>query len=115
VNAVVKPTWQRLRTELKQMVDLDGYPLESIQLTDEEAVRWLEEEGREPGSVAYYMLDALADLNVAKFAKANDLLTKMMLGTMTVDEATQWRDLQKDALKAYTSIWARRVVDEELL
>jgi hypothetical protein len=114
MNAVVKPNWQRLRTELTEMVKRDGYPLDYIRFTEEETVRWIDEEGRKPDSVAYYMLDAMSELTIKQFEKADELLTKMMLGTMTVDEATQWRDMQKNALKEFASAWARRVIEEEM-
>jgi hypothetical protein len=114
MNAVVKPTWQRFRDELTRMVKLDGYPLEYIQLTEEEALRWIDEEGRKPESVACYMLDAVGEMSVKQFEKADALLTKLMLGTMTVDEANKWHEMQKTALKDFCSRWARRVVEEDM-
>lgn len=115
MNAVVTPTWQRLRDELTKLVQLDNYPLSSIQLTEEESVRWIDEEGKRPESVAYYMLDAMSDMSDKQFAKADALLTKLMLGTMTVDESNQWHEMQKQALKDFCSRWARRVIEEEPL
>jgi hypothetical protein len=114
LNAVVKPKWQRLRTELTQSVTLDRVPLETITLEAEECLRWLDEEGKE-GSLTWYLMDSVNELEGKKRAKFDVLIAKLMTGAMTADELIDFRDLQRSALIDYCSSWARRVVEEELL
>jgi hypothetical protein len=114
MNAVVKPVYKRVLDELKDSVRYDRIPLETIVLEAEECIRWIDEEGKKPETLTYYMTDAVAELDGKKQAKSDALIAKLLTGTMTADELIEWRDLQRSALIDYCTDWARRKVDLEL-
>lgn len=117
MNAVVKPKWRRLKTELVEDVKF-GAPLETLRLEADECVTWADEEGQ--GELfAHHFLDGVAEIwdkdfdpNVRK--RFDDLCKKVMDGTISADELIEWRDIQRAAVIDYFSAWARNAVEQEL-
>jgi hypothetical protein len=113
MSAQLIPRYRRVLDELKEQVQYDRYPIERITLEGEECVRWIAEEDTKD-TITGAMLHAISDFDAKKLAKCDALIAKLMIGTMTVDELCEWRDMQRSSLIDYCSRLARRKVELEL-